>query len=129
MRKVRLAIGLMLMVAVLAACATGTQTKMVSAYELAGISLTAARNTVKPACDAGQIAAVRCAQMQKIYTDAKTAYIMAGDSLALAIETSDMVKRQVALAEYQTLSATFTKNTTDIINLLIELGVIKKEVK
>ncbi len=126
MRKVRIGLVMLLVLVVLAACVTGTKTKMVSSYELAGITLTTARNTVKPACDAGQIAATRCVQIQKIYTDARTAYLLAGDSLALAVETDDLVKRQAALTEYQALAGTFTKNTGDIINLLVELGILKK---
>ncbi len=126
MSKIRLSMVMVLVLVVLAACATGTKTKMVSSYELAGLSLTTARNTVKPACVAGQIAADRCAQMEKIYKDARSAYLLAGDSLALAVETDNLIKRQAALTEYQGLAATFTKNTGDIINLLVELGILKK---
>jgi hypothetical protein len=119
---------LLLTLVLLAGCAAGTKGVMVSSYELAGVSLTTAKNAVKPVCDAQQLPAAKCDQIKKIYNDARSAYLLAGDSLVLAIETDDLVKRQAALSEYQALAATFTSNTTAIINLLVELGVIKKPV-
>ncbi len=126
MKQLRISLVMVLVLVVLAGCAAGTKTKMVSSYELAGISLIAAHNTVKPVCVAGQLPAARCAQIEKIYIDARSAFLLAGDSLALAVETDDLIKRQAALTEYQTLAATFTRNTSDIINMLVELGILKK---
>ncbi len=127
MRKFKI-IGIsVLMVMILAACATGTKGKLVSSYELAGISLKAALDVAKPACDVNQLPVDKCVQIKKFYNDARSVYLLAGDSLIIAVETDNLVKRQAALQEYQNLSILFTKNTTDIINILIQLGVIKSK--
>ena len=114
-----------LLLAALISCTTGTKGKLVSSYELAGVSLKTAYNVAKPACDTNQLPTDRCVQIKKIYNDARATYLLAGDSLVLAVEVDDLVKRQAALQEYQNLAGQFTQNTTNLINLLIQLGVIK----
>ena len=114
------------MLAILSGCATGTKGKLVSSYELAGITLTGAYDTVKPVCDIGQLPADKCAQIKKLYNDARGIYLFAGEALIIAVETDDLIKRQAALTQYQSLVTQFTKITTDLISLLIQLGVIQK---
>jgi len=99
--------------------------KAVTAYELAGITLKAAYDTAKPSCDSGALTAERCAQVKKIYNEARSSYILAGDALLIAVDVSDMVKRQAKLEEYQTLTNQVTKLTTQILKLLQEWKVIK----
>ncbi len=125
MRRFRISAVMILVLVVLAACATGTKGKLVSSYELAGTTLKAGYAVAKPACDAGQLPADRCVQLKKIYNDARATYLLAGDSLAMAIEIDDLVKKQAALQEYQSLATQFTQGTTQLINLLVQLGVIK----
>ena len=114
---------------VLSACATGTKGKLVSSYELGGITLRGAYTVVKPACDTNQIPVDKCVQAKKIYNDARSIYLLAGDALVIAVETDDLISKQAALAEYQGLVGRFTQSTTDLINLLAQLGVLKKGVK
>ena len=106
-------------------CATGTKGKLVSSYELAGTSLKMAYNVGKPACDANQLPADKCIQIKKIYNDSRASYLLAGDYLIMAVEIDDLVKRQAVLQEYQNLAGQFTQNTSNLINLLVQLGVIK----
>ncbi len=124
-RKVLVGLLAMVMLVGLMGCATGTKGKLVSSYELAGTTLKMAYNVAKPACDANQLPADKCIQIKKIYNDARMTYLLAGDSLILAVEIDDLVKRQVALNEYQNLATQFTQNTSNLINLLVQLGIIK----
>lgn len=112
------------MIAFLCSCA-GVLGKTVSSYELAGITLKAAYDTAKPSCDQGALPADKCVQIKKIYNDARASYIVAGDALTLAVDATDLVKKQAALEEYTTLSTQFTKLTTNLIKLLQDLGVLK----
>jgi hypothetical protein len=129
MNRIKLLFAMSMVVLMLVACATGTKGVMVSSYELAGTTLKAGLNTAKPMCDTQQLPVDKCAQIKTIYNEGRAAYLLAGDSLAIAVETDDLVKKQAALQDYQGLATKFTKNTTDIINLLVQWGVIKKEVK
>jgi hypothetical protein len=126
-RKILISLLAMVLVVMLGACATGTKGKLVSSYELAGVTLKTAYNVAKPACDANQLPADKCVQIKKIYNDTRASYLLAGDSLIIAVEVDDLVKKQAALQEYQNLATQFTKNTTDLINLLVQLGVIKSK--
>lgn len=108
----------------LCACA-GTQTKAVSSYELAGITLKTAYNLARPGCDAGTIPSDKCLEIKGIYNSARASYLIAGDALAIAIEVNDLVKRQAALEEYQDAAMAFTAMTTKLIELLTKFGVIK----
>ncbi len=125
MRRFRISIVMILAMVILTACATGTKGKLVSSYELAGTTLKAGYAVAKPACDAGQLPVDKCVQLKKIYNDTRGAYLLAGDYLILAIETDDLVKRQKFLEEYQGIVSQYTVGTTNLLNLLIQLGVIK----
>ncbi len=124
-RKVFIGFVTLVLLVGLIGCATGTKGKLVSSYELAGTSLKMAYNVAKPACDANQLPADKCVQIKKIYNDARASYLLAGDSLILAVEIDDLVKRQVVLQDYQNLATQFTQNTSNLINLLVQLGIIK----
>lgn len=124
-RKVFIGLLAMVLMVALMGCATGTKGKLVSSYELAGTTLKMAYNVGKPACDANQLPADKCVQIKKIYNDARATYLLAGDSLILVVEIDDLVKRQAILQEYQNLAGSFTQNTSNLINLLVQLGVIK----
>lgn len=115
-----------LLLLVVCGCQGGFWSKSVSVYELAGISLRAAHDVARPACDSGQISKENCDQIKKVYSDARSSYLLAGDVLVSAIEASDAVKRQAFLEEYGSLSAQFTKLTGDIFDLLVKLGVLKE---
>lgn len=116
------------LVLLLASCATGgTKGKVVSSYELAGITLKAGYDVARPACDQGLIAPEKCIEIKEIYNEARSAYLLAGDLLITAIETEDLLKRQATLQEYQDLAELYTMNTTALFNLLVELGAMKKE--
>ena len=125
MRRFKISVVIFLAMVILVACATGTKGKLVSSYELAGTTLKVGYAVAKPACDTGQLPADKCVQIKKIYNDTRSAYLLAGDSLLLAIETDDLIKRQKFLEEYQRIVAQYTAGTTNLLNLLIQLGVIK----
>lgn len=124
-RKILVGLISIILLAGLMGCATGTKGKLVSAYELGGVTLKTGYNFAKPACDAGQLPADKCIQIKKIYNDARASYLLAGDYLILAVETDDVIKRQALLQEVSDLTSKFTANTTSLINLLVQLGVIK----
>ncbi len=117
-------LALILMVAFLCSCA-GVLGKTVSGYELAGITLKAAYDTAKPSCDQGVLPADKCVQIKAIYNDARASYFLAGEALLLAVDITDLAKRQAKLEEYTTLSTKFTQLTTKLIKLLQDLGVVK----
>lgn len=115
---------LILIIAFLCSCA-GVLGKTVSGYELAGITLKAAYDTAKPSCDQGALPVDKCIQIKAIYNDARSSYILAGEALLLAVDITDLAKRQAKLEEYTTLSTKVTQLTTKLIKLLQDLGVIK----
>ena len=125
-RKSQFIVPVLLILLLAAGCATGAKGKLVSSYELAGISLKTAYNVAKPACEGGALLPDRCAQIKEIYNYSRAAYLLAGDVLIMAIETDDVVKRQAFLVEYQILVNSFTANTSTLIDLLVQLGMIKK---
>ena len=125
MRRFKISVVIFLAMVILVACATGTKGKLVSSYELAGTTLKAGYGIAKPACDAGRLPVDKCIQIKKIYEDSRKSYLLAGDVLITIIETDDLVKRQKFLEEYQGIVNQYTVGTTNLLNLLIQLGVIK----
>ena len=125
-RKSQFIVPVLLILLLAVGCATGTKGKLVSSYELAGISLKTAYNVAKPACEGGALLPDKCDQIKQIYNYSRAAYLLAGDVLVMAIETDDVVKRQAFLVDYQVLVNSFTANTSTLIDLLVQLGIIKK---
>jgi hypothetical protein len=127
MKRKTLSLAVIVLCLLLTACATGTKGKLVSSYELAGVTLKAGYDIAKPACDQGLIKPEDCAQIKGLYMAARATYVLAGECLILAIETDDLAKRQANLEDYQKLATMFTEATTKLINTLVELNLIKKE--
>lgn len=115
---------LLLIILLLTGCA-GVLGKTTSGYELAGLSLKMAYDTAKPSCEQGILPADKCTQIKTIYNDARVVYMLAGDALILAIDTTDLAKRQAKLEEYSTLSLQVAKLTTNLVKLLQDLGLVK----
>src|SRR4030042_3202223 len=94
MRKFRLALPLLLCLA-LFACATPWQDTMVKGYEAAGIlgktyySVAKSNCEIVPPATAPVLDAAKCEQLKKLNNDCRKAYLLAGDSLTLAIERSE----------------------------------------
>lgn len=128
MRTVKVFLSMVMVITLMSlwGCATVTKEKAVSSYEIAGQLLLMGKNVAEPACNAGTLPEDRCIQLKKIYNDARAIYHLAGDYLILVIETDDLVKKQQLLQEHQALVMLFTGKTTELINLLAELGLIKR---
>ena len=128
MRKLRLALPLLLCL-VLFACATPWQDNMTKGYEAAGIMGKTYYSIAKSSCEAvppavPALPADKCEQLKKINNDARKAYLLAGDSLILAIETDDAIQQQTLLTQYNTLLASFNKVLIQFVTLLREYKVL-----
>jgi hypothetical protein len=127
MKRKVLSVTLLVLCLALSACAItgGAKSKVVSSYELAGITLKAGYDIAKPACDQGLLKPEDCAQIKGLYMAARATYVLAGECLILAIETDDLLKRQASLDDYQKLAVMYTDATTKLINTLVELKLIE----
>jgi len=112
------------------ACATPWQDTMVKGYEAAGImgktyySIAKSNCEIVPPATAPALDAAKCEQLKKINNDARKAYLLAGDSLILAIEATDAVQQQTLLTQYNTLLASFNKVMLQLVTLLREYKVL-----
>jgi hypothetical protein len=110
---------------------------MVKGYEAAGImgktyySIAKSNCEIIPPATAPFLPADRCEQLKKINNDAQKAYLLAGNSLILAIEADDAIQQQTLLAQYNTLLASFNKVLLQFVTLLRDYQVLgqAKEVK
>ena len=117
-------IPIILSIFLMTGCA-GVLGKTTSGYELAGLTLKMAHDTAKPSCEQGILPADKCVQIKTIYNDARVVYMLAGDALILAVDIQDLAKRQAKLEEYNSLVTQVGKLTTNLINLLNQLGLMK----
>ena len=104
---------------------TGWGGQAVGTYELMGVTLKVAHDTIRPGCDAGTLPADKCVTFKDVYRKGRVSYILAGDALSLAIITDDAIKRQAFWVEYNDLVAQYLKFTTEAIKVGREMGVIK----
>ena len=124
MRKAKWLV-LPILLAALVACAGGWGNQAVGTYELMGTTLKVAHDTVRPGCDSGTLPADKCARFKEYYQKGRISYLLAGDTLAIAILTEDAVKRNSIFVEYNDLLTQYLRLTQDAIKLGVEMGVIK----
>ena len=122
MRKFRLSLAMVLVLPILFACATPWQNQASSGY-LGAISLaTVAEQTVKPSCDSASLLADKCNQLKTIYGQIRQGCVAAGNTLILALKTSDKAQQGQLLATYQSLIADANTAVASYIALFQDLS-------
>lgn len=86
MRRIRLVLGLILVIVVYSSCASNRHV-IVTGYEGLGISIEALGKSLKVLCDNGKISQGECYVIGKIYDGVVKAYRDLGDVYAKVIET------------------------------------------
>lgn len=103
-------------------CATWKQNVAVG-YEATGITLKEVRDAARYMCDTGVIKPGDCAQIKDIYTKARSAYILSGDMLVLAIRAEDPIKQKEYMDLYRIAVQDVSKLLPQLIKLATDLGI------
>ena len=126
MRKSSLMIVMVLLCSIGCATTGDWKSKSVTTYESTAVVLKSIHDTAKPMCDSGQISAENCGKIKNLYTKARSATLVAGDALKIAINTEDAITQKASLQVYQKAITDVATFLPELMALAHELG-IKKE--
>ena len=111
----------------LSGCASTTPTKLTTQYETMGKMLKSIHERGVRVCDQEKLLpAEDCTRIKKIYNDTRKVYLIAGDSLALAIEMQGTEFNQQSQEAYERLSREFGTLMLQWIRLLSEFGLLRE---
>ncbi len=109
-------------------CAGPWQKKYTAAYELAGVAPTIVCNKTQEICKTPNQITIKpeqCVQLKKTCNDARAVYVLTGDALDSAVETDDAIAKNEFLKRYSELSAQYSGLVGGIIQVGINLKLIK----
>lgn len=125
MKRLRCIVSIIMLTFLVGCAGMRTENVAVSSYEIAGTVLKSAQQHAAQACTAKILDEQKCNQLKRTYRDARAAYLMAGDTLVIITDATDIVATQHQLSEYQEQVARFTQLSSDLIFWLTQWGVLK----